>query len=167
MEEKSSLKSYCLIGLDDIEEIKKDLEYISDSAVNFATGDNLIIATFKTSLFIIELEEFLNLHNRAYIVFEMLPAIYSANLLINKFQDALFGGKVDNKEFLSLFEARGNMENVMGEMLGIKDTLKEKIFDIEPIKPTMDELLDKISKVGLENLSKIEKKYLKEYSKKK
>ncbi len=40
-----------------------------------------------------------------------------------------------------------------------------KIMDIEPIKPTMDELLDKISKVGLDKLSKIEKQYLKEYSK--
>ena len=52
----------------------------------------------------------------------------------------------------------------MGEMMDLKQTLKGDIIDIEPIKPTMDELLDKIGKVGLENLSKIEKEYLKQYS---
>ena len=109
------------------------------------------------------MEEFLNMEKRAYIVFEMLPATFSANLLIEKFQEALFGGKVDNTEFTPLFEARLKMENIMTSSEEISDL--NKIMDIEPIKPTMDELLDKISKVGLDKLSKIEKQYLKEYSK--
>ena len=161
--EQIRLKKYCLIGLDDIEQIQKDLEYISDDIVNFATGEEIIIATFKSELNIIELEEFLNMEKRAYIVFEMLPATFSANLLIEKFQEALFGGKVDNTEFTPLFEARLKMENIMTSSEEILDL--NKIMDIEPIKPTMDELLDKISKVGLDKLSKIEKQYLKEYSK--
>jgi len=161
--EQIRLKKYCLIGLDDIEKIQKDLEFISDDIVNFATGEEIIIATFKSELNIIELEEFLNMEKRAYIVFEMLPATFSANLLIEKFQEALFGGKVDNTEFTPLFEARLKMENIMTSSEEIVDL--NKIMDIEPIKPTMDELLDKISKVGLDKLSKIEKQYLKEYSK--
>jgi len=161
--EQIRLKKYCLIGLDDIEQIQKDLEYISNDIVNFATGEEIIIATFKSELNIIELEEFLNMEKRAYIVFEMLPATFSANLLIEKFQEALFGGKVDNTEFTPLFEARLKMENIMTSSVEIPDL--NKIIDIEPIKPTMDELLDKISKVGLDKLSKIEKQYLKEYSK--
>lgn len=161
--EQIRLKKYCLIGLDDIEQIQKDLEYISDDIVNFATGEEIIIATFKSELNILELEEFLNMEKRAYIVFEMLPATFSANLLIEKFQEALFGGKVDNSEFIPLFDARLKMENIM---TSTEETLDlNKIMDIEPIKPTMDELLDKISKVGLDKLSKIEKQYLKEYSK--
>ena len=161
--EQIRLKKYCLIGLDDIEQIQKDLEYISNDIVNFATGEEIIIATFKSELNIIELEEFLNMEKRAYIVFEMLPATFSANLLIEKFQEALFGGKVDNTEFTPLFEARLKMENIMTSTEEIPDL--NKIIDIEPIKPTMDELLDKNSKVGLDKLSKIEKQYLKEYSK--
>ena len=160
--EQIRLKKYCLIGLDDIEQIQKDLEFISDDIVNFATGEEIIIATFKSELNIIELEEFLNMEKRAYIVFEMLPATFSANLLIEKFQEALFGGKVDNTEFTPLFEARLKMENIMTSSEEIVDL--NKIMDIEPVKPTMDELLDKISKVGLDKLSKIEKQYLKEYS---
>ncbi len=161
--EEIRLKKYCLIGLDDIEQIQKDLEFVSDDVVNFATGEEIIIATFKSELNIIEMEEFLNMEKRAYIVFEMLPATFSANLLIEKFQEALFGGKVDNTEFTPLFEARSKMENIMTSSEEILDL--NKIMDIEPIKPTMDELLDKISKVGLDKLSKIEKQYLKEYSK--
>ena len=57
--EQIRLKKYCLIGLDEIEQIQKDLEYISDDIVNFATGEEIIIATFKSELNIIELEEFL------------------------------------------------------------------------------------------------------------
>ena len=163
--EQIRLKKYCLIGLDDIEQIQKDLEYISDDIVNFATGEEIIIATFKSELNIIELEEFLNMEKRAYIVFEMLPATFSANLLIEKFQEALFGGKVDNTEFTPLFDARLKMENIMTSSEEILDL--NKIMDVEPIKPTMDELLDKINKVGLDKLSKIEKQYLKEYSKQK
>ena len=162
--EQLRLKNYCLIGLDEIDEIKKDLETLSNDIVNYATGNDLIIATFKSEFNIIELEEFLNLEKRAYIVFEMLPAIFSANLLIEKFQDALFGGKVDNSEYTPLFEARNNMENIMSFTEEMSENIVEKFTDIEPIKPTMDELLDKISKVGLDNLSKIEKQYLKEYS---
>jgi len=154
--EQIRLKNYCLIGLDEIDELKKDLETLSNDVVNFATGDNLILATFKSEFNILELEEFLNLEKRAYIVFEMLPATFSANLLIEKFQKALFGGKVDNTEFTSLFEARSKMENIMSFTEEIDETILEKFTDVEPIKPTMDELLDK--------LSKIEKQYLKEYS---
>ncbi len=164
MGESIILKNYCLIGLDEITEIQQDLEYISESVVNYATGDSLIIATFKSSLNIIELEDFLNTHQRAYIVFEMLPATYSANLMLEKFQKALFGGKIDNTEFLPLFQVRNNMEGVLGQMLEEERFDKRNIQDIQPIKPTMDELLDKIGKVGLENLSRIEKEYLKEYS---
>ena len=158
------LKKYCLIGLDNIEEIQKDLEFISNDVVNFATGEELIIATFKSELNIIEMEEFLNMEKRAYIVFEMLPATFSANILIEKCQKALFGGKVDNTEFTPLFDARMKMENSMTSSEEIVDL--NKIMDVEPIKPTMDELLDKINNVGLDKLSKIEKQYLKEYSKK-
>jgi hypothetical protein len=56
------------------------------------------------------------------------------------------------------------MENIMTSSEEIVDL--NKIMDVEPIKPTMDELLDKINNVGLDKLSKIEKQYLKEYSKK-
>ena len=57
-------------------------------------------------------------------------------------------------------------EGALQEICNAEIVDLNKIMDVEPIKPTMDELLDKISNVGLDKLSKIEKQYLKEYSKK-
>lgn len=171
---KILLRKYCLIGLDNIEEIKKDLEFISDDIANFATGDNIIITTFDSALNIIEIEEFLNTNERAFIVFEMLPATFSANLIIEKFQKALFGGKVDNTQFLDLFSVRNNMEHTMkefseGEIGSILEGLDTNINSLEDalvIEPTVDEILDKISDKGIEKLTKLEKEILNKQSNK-
>lgn len=168
------LRKYCLIGMDNIEEIKEDLEIISDSVANFATGKNLIIATFSSALNIIEIEEFLNLHERAYIIFELLPATYSANLVIDKFQKALFGGKIDNSEFIQLFSVRNNMEKTMkefkdGDFENVLGKIKTNIKNTEEallVEPTVDEILDKISDKGIDTLTKIEKEILNNQSKK-
>ena len=92
--------------------------YSFDSVANFATGENLIIATFGSALNIIEIEEFLNMNERAFIIFEMLPATFSANLILEKFQKTLFGGKIDNSEFIGLFNVRNNMEHTMKKFSG-------------------------------------------------
>lgn len=171
---KIILRKYCLIGMDNIEEIKEDLEIISDSVANFATGENLIIATFSSALNIIEIEEFLNINERAFIIFEMLPATYSANLILEKFQKTLFGGKIDNSEFIDLFNVRNNMEHTMkrfseDNMEGILGELQTNIKNTEEaiiIEPTIDEILDKISDKGIKSLSDIEKQILNKQSNK-
>lgn len=171
---KIILRKYCLIGMDNIDELKEDLEIISDGVANFATGENLIIATFSSALNIIEIEEFLNINERAFIVFEMLPATYSANLIIDKFQKALFGGKIDNSEFGELFNIRNNMEDTMRQfsednMEGILDELHINIKHVEDatlIEPTVDEILDKITDKGINTLTTREKEILNKQSNK-
>jgi len=171
---KIILRKYCLIGMDNIDEIKEDLEIISDSVANFATGENLIIATFSSALNIIEIEEFLNINERAFIIFEMLPATYSANLILEKFQKTLFGGKIDNSEFIDLFNVRNNMEHTMkrfseDNMEGILEELEDNMRSTEDailIEPTVDEILDKITDKGIDKLSKKEKEILKKQSNK-
>lgn len=172
--DKIILRKYCLIGMDNIDEIKEDLEIISDSVANFATGENLIIATFSSALNIIEIEEFLNINERAFIIFEMLPATFSANLIIEKFQKTLFGGKIDNSEFIGLFNVRNNMEDTMKKfsednMEGILEELHTNIKNTEEailIEPTVDEILDKITDKGIKSLSEIEKEILNKQSNK-
>lgn len=171
---KITLRKYCLIGMDNIDEIKEDLEFISDSVANFATGENLIIATFGSALNIIEIEEFLNMNERAFIIFEMLPATFSANLILEKFQKTLFGGKIDNSEFIGLFNVRNNMEHTMKKfsgdnMEGILEELHTNIKNTEEailIEPTVDEILDKITDKGIDKLTNKEKEILKKQSNK-
>ena len=170
MNEKMFLRPYCLIGIGDneeIEEIKKDLSFIAEPKANFVTGENLIIATFKTSLFLRELEEFLNMHERTFIIFEMVNSMFFANLQNKEFQQALFGN-----EFESLMDINKNpftdytpkiSEGIKEFLKQIKDELTEEEYFspyTESKDPTIDEILDRINVVGLDNLTEKEKEIL-------
>jgi len=172
MREQMFLRNYCLIGFDDITEIIKDLSFITEPQANYVNGSNVIITTFKSAFHIREIEEFLGMNKRDFIVFEMLPGTFSAHLNNIEFQNVLFGGKIDNSSEKPFME--------MGE--GIKDflkTLKEEMeteattYDFLPKEeeitplPDIDELLDKINSVGLKNLTTKEKQILNNYSKNK
>ena len=166
MENKMFLRSYCLVGFGDIEEIKKDLSFIAEPTANFVNGNDIIITTFKTALVIQEIEEFLNMNERDYIIFEMLPSTFSANLNNPEFQMALFGGKINNY--------KDNSFQHISE--GIKDfikTIKEEMYEDgvlpfitqeEEETPDVDDILDKINKVGLNNLTDKEKEILNNHS---
>ena len=158
------LRSYCLIGLGDTEELKEDLSYISETSVNYLSGTEMIISTFKTTFKIGEIENFLQTHERTFIMFEMTPGFFSAVLNNDKFQQALFGGVVDNKNHTSFI-----VEEDLKEFIdNIKEDLQFITNEREEIPtPTLDELLDKIGDKGIETLSTIEKNILNNYSKQK
>jgi hypothetical protein len=92
------LKKVCLIGMGDVDGIKEDLTVLSESNVNFVSGEGLIIATFQTAFTIGELEELLKMNGRSFIVFEMTLGFYSASIADKEFQTALFGGDIDNSK---------------------------------------------------------------------
>ena len=167
------LRPYCIIGIggeEEIEEIKKDLSFIAEPKANFVTGESMIIATFKSSLHLGEIEEFLNMNGRTFIIFEMLPSMFYANLGDENFQNALFGGEFENL-------MGNNSKNFTDYVPHISKGLKQFLNEIkEKIKkedfferkneeePTLDDILDRINKVGIENLTKKEKEILDNHS---
>ena len=74
------LKNYCIIGLGKVTEVKEDLKAISEDSINFVSGDGLIIATFASAFHIGEIEVILKTNDRSYILFEMTPGFFSANI---------------------------------------------------------------------------------------
>ena len=95
----------------------------------------------------------------------MTPGFFAAHLGDTKFQEALFGSMGIP------FSGSGikDMENNLVEfMKTIKEDLEEKDFphDIKKkeCEPTLDEILDRISEIGMENLTKKEKQLLHKYS---
>ena len=162
MKERIMIKSYCLIGMGDITDLKEDITFVSEANANYVCGEGLIIATFRSSLHIAEIEEFLNMNERSFIIFEMTPGFFSASINNKEFQDALFGGKIDNS-FLTSFK----MVDGLREMV---ESLKEEIgedfnFNKEIEEDlTLNEILDKINEVGLTNLTLQEKELLEKYS---
>ncbi len=130
------LKKICLIGLGDVKGLKEDLTVLSESSVNFVSGEGLIIATFQTAFSIVELEELLKMNERSFIIFEMTMGFYSANILNKEFQKALFGGEIDNTK---------TPYHIIEESL---KQVKEKIFDDtfeimdKPLSKTDEQLLE-------------------------
>ena len=166
------MKSYCLTGLGDTEGIKEDITFVSESTPNYVCGKGLIITTFTSTLHITEIEEFLNMNKRSFIIFEMTPGFFSASMRDKKFQEALFGGKIDNSSIppfnFDTDKLKEMVEELKEELEDDSNILfsKFKNNDIIPKEdiPTLDQILDKISEVGIENLTEKEKELLENYS---
>ena len=174
-----NLRAYCLVGLGNVKNLTGILEELATSEVSFVSGTGLIIATFMSELNVSDIEKRLNKDEKSYIVFEMTPGFFSANIRDDKFQDTLFGGKIDNTEFyqniqdsldifkqMDLFKDIEDMhEGEEDDFMTVIDFMK-KSHKKEEVEPDLDEILDKICKVGFENLSDKEKVLLEKYSKK-
>ena len=161
------IRNYCLVGLGETEDIKEDLIFVSESSPNYVGGKGLLISTFTSTLHIIEIEEFLNMNERSFLIFEMTPGFYSATLKDRRLQEILFGGKIDNSNMFS-FKMEENLREFIEDIKG--DIINENagadddfIVEIDN-KPTLDDLLDKINNIGYKNLTKEEVEQLKKYS---
>lgn len=173
-----NVRAYCLVGLGNIKDLTKLLTEISESEVSFVSGTGLVIATFMSSWNISEIEKYLNENEKSYIVFEMTPGFFSANIRDDKFQETLFGGPIENTSFfqntedtLSQLKDIDLFNDIQGEeieddYMTIMDFMKNNFKKEEEKEPDLDEVLDKISRVGFENLSEKEKVFLDNYSKK-
>jgi hypothetical protein len=173
-----NVRAYCLVGLGNIKDLTKLLTEISESEVSFVSGTGLVIATFMSSWNISEIEKYLNENEKSYIVFEMTPGFFSANIRDDKFQETLFGGPIENTSFFQNIEDTLSQlkdidlfndiqgEEIEDDYMTIMDFMKNNFKKEEEKEPDLDEVLDKISRVGFENLSEKEKVFLDNYSKK-
>lgn len=133
------LKSYCIIGLNSIEELKEDLNIISETNVNLAGGEYMLIATFKSSFNVLEIEELLNMSNKSYLLFELTPGFYAANLHNKELQLALFGNDASKLPFASIEEALKKIKN------GIFDEItnySEKTYQTKSVEEQLKDALD-------------------------
>lgn len=172
-----NVRAYCLVGLGNIKDLTKLLTEISESEVSFVSGTGLVIATFMSSWNISEIEKYLNENEKSYIVFEMTPGFFSANIRDDKFQETLFGGPIENTSFFQNIEDTLSQlkdidlfndlqgEEIEDDYMTIMDFMKNNLKKEEEKEPELDEVLDKISRVGFENLSEKEKVFLDNYSK--
>lgn len=172
-----NVRAYCLVGLGNIKDLTKLLTEISESEVSFVSGTGLVIATFMSSWNISEIEKYLNENEKSYIVFEMTPGFFSANIRDEKFQQTLFGGPIENTSFFQNIEDTLSQlkdidlfndlqgEEIEDDYMTIMDFMKNNLKKEEEKEPDLDEVLDKISRVGFENLSEKEKVFLDNYSK--
>jgi len=139
MDNPNFIRKFCIIGLGNTEELKEDLTVISETSVNFVSGEGLIIATFESAFALPEIEELLNMSNRSYIIFEMTMGFYSANIENKKFQNALFGGDISssNTSYNMMLEAI----NKVREGLFFTPEHTKDILEVKETKKSIKELL--------------------------
>lgn len=133
------IRKFCIIGLGNTEELKEDLTVISETSVNFVSGEGLIIATFESAFVLPEIEELLNMSNRSYIIFEMTMGFYSANIENKEFQNALFGGDVssNNTSYNMMLET---IKKVREGLFFAPEHTKD-ILEVKENKKSIEELL--------------------------
>lgn len=169
-----SIRHYCVVGLGNVSGVTKLLSEISETDVAYVSGSGLVIATFQSAMHLSEIESLLNDEEKSYILFEMTPGFYSANIKDKKFQNTLFGGPIDNSKFhQSIIDSLDQLKGMNIEFKKIEDddfedilseiTKDRKVESNEP-DPDMDDILDRISEVGYEKLTKKEKDLLEKYS---
>jgi hypothetical protein len=146
--EKIDIKNFCLIIFGNKKNIAKELELIAESPVNYLTGDKVFIATFKSVLFAKDIEILLSDHKLNFIISEMIPSLFSADL-------GVLNEKLFNMESNPIMKYK--TEDVECEV--VETRIEEDL--------TMDELLDLISEKGLNSLTKKQKKQLNNLSTKK
>lgn len=139
MDNPNFIRKFCIIGLGNTEELKEDLTVISETSVNFVSGEGLIIATFESAFALPEIEELLNMSNRSYIIFEMTMGFYSANIENKEFQNALFGGDISssNTSYNMMLEA---IKKVREGLFFTPEQVKD-ILEVKETKKSIEELL--------------------------
>lgn len=139
MDNPNFIRKFCIIGLGNTEELKEDLTVISETSVNFVSGEGLIIATFESAFALPEIEELLNMSNRSYIIFEMTMGFYSANIENKEFQNALFGGDIysSNTSYIMMLEA---IKKVREGLFFTPEQAKD-ILEVKETKKSVEELL--------------------------
>jgi hypothetical protein len=147
---------YCIIVFGDIEDISIDLEAISEGNIHYLDVEGLYMATFCSAMRVNELKEFFSSIGRNFILTLVDKHSFAAHMIDQESHSHLFAKrdyfKVDYADLKKQLEVIGK-------------AIKEEDQDIqEELKPTLDELLDKITNKGITSLSKKEKKYLDEYS---
>jgi len=145
---------YCIIVFGDIEDISIDLEAISEGNIHYLDVEGLYMATFCSAMRVNELKEFFSSIGRNFILTLVDKHSFAAHMEDSERHSHLFAKrdyfKVDYADLKKQLEVIGK-------------AIEEEIVQ-EELRPTLDELLDKISNKGITSLSKKEKEYLDEYS---
>jgi hypothetical protein len=157
MDNPNFFRKFCIIGLGSTEELKEDLTVISETNVNFVSGEGLIIATFESAFVLPEIEELLNMSNRSYIIFEMTMGFYSANIENKEFQNALFGGDISSKDtpFNMVIES---LKKVKEGLFSTPDEAKVFFGDKENKKSDEELLQEAIDNEDYETAAKLRDK---------
>jgi hypothetical protein len=134
------IKNFCLTIIGKNKGVGEYLTIVSEGPINYLEGNEVFIATFQSFLTTKDIESILSEGKFNFIIFEIIPSLFSANL--GKLTNKLF----DKKIYEPIFNPKDYEDTVVNYVI-------EEELDL-------DQLLDLISQNGYNSLTKKQKEKL-------
>jgi len=159
------IKNYCMVILDNVKGIKKEILSVSDSQPRYIDAENLVITTFKSALNATELKNYFQSYERSFLLFEMGKGNYGTHIMKKTLNDHLFASiEIEQDD-----EVQDRIVDAVDRVRERRETKNEMKLDIDfskltPVERTKmtDDLIDKgignwteDDKVIMEKLSNI------------
>lgn len=177
-------KYYCLIVIGNkLDGIEDTLNKVIDGKfMHKKFNDIIFISTFESEFSIWEIEEILHRDKRSYFLTKMDGNNFTATVQDINIQNDLFLDYVNKMTAFNDAKIEENDRPKPIDMDRIEEFIRKQDFlnsikkdsnhfgsrkkkEKTPVPPTLDELLDKINRVGYKKLTKFEKECLENYSK--
>ena len=181
---------YCLISLGENQNMVNILTNIINGKFNHLDMKKVFISTFESNFELGEIENLLIDFKKNFFLTKMSPTNFTAHIMDVKIDEDLFSDyvqkliklnndtseekskEIDDSDYYDMRKDEEippasfflNNEHEYEIFLNSLKNFRKKKKEKDTV-PTLNELLDKISEVGLENLSEKEKEYLENYSK--
>jgi hypothetical protein len=187
-------KEYCVIVLSTVEGVKDEITRISNSKINFINAKGIVMATFKSSFTVKEIETYLTDNQRNFLLYEVDESKCGYNFIDDKLKNALFTdsseakrkSEVKSTQLLNkmILDSMKTTIDAKGLIKGskthseISDKLRKSInggnsgnskvvVDIETMgKEQLNELMDEILNKGPEDMTIKDKEMLEKIAKK-
>jgi hypothetical protein len=127
-------KSYCIIGLDKVDGLKKDLMSIATKPLNLVNSEKktVLVATFNSYLDPIGIKKVLNVgKGRTFFLFEINPKSCAVHIEEEHLQEFLFKSFDESSEVYEneLFEASHEFEYDEEMLKGLGEDEREILID--------------------------------------
>lgn len=171
------MRNYCVVIMGNTDNVKIEIEKVSDSETNILDAKGIIIATFSSFIEPNEMTEWFKLNNRSFLLFDLDPSTSGYNIAKKEIHEGLFGFLEQNNtkvlgDKVDEFLKSVRKYKFSGDSMTYS-TAKEKISDAEVVTDVITEsdiakmtpleredLLNKIMDNGVENMSENDKKIL-------
>lgn len=171
------MRNYCVVIMGNTDNVKIEIEKVSDSETNILDAKGIVIATFSSFVEPNEMTEWFKLNNRSFLVFDLDPKSSGYNITKKEIHKGLFGflEKNDENELEKKVDdfMKSVRKNKFSGSTMTYSTAKDKISDAQIVTDIITEsdiknmtahereiLLNKIMDNGVENLSENDKKIL-------
>lgn len=171
------MRNYCVVIMGNTDNVKIEIEKVSDSETNILDAKGVVIATFSSFVEPNEMSEWFKLNNRSFLVFDLDPKSSGYNITKKEIHKGLFGFLEKNDENELDKKVDEFMKSVRKNKFSggtmTYSTAKDKISDADIVTDIITEsdiekmtttereiLLNKIMDNGIENMSENDKKIL-------